>query len=402
MNGLITIQPIVKFRCRTCLSIIFDIDQYDVFYRKLMREHHTGCKLEYFNLEQYENCLNLEDDVTLESNTLHKERKRFNMDWFAHKARIINNIGLPFTQSDFPELLSGNYRQYIRKFGDEIVKITGGHPSFYRFRDIYTGFEKRFVTLEGMGVGRKFENQLRRLRMQKPALHDIKIMFHSKLHQILKETNEPDKRNGLIIFKNISLNKYISANISVYPNIILIDISCTYSPIICDTKGVLEFTQYLEKLRIILYGMIKGKVGIPNPLGWTITQYHLNQDGKIEYDGNDFHLTVDEFALGVIRCYVKNFPDGKRRLRIEKISTKKTIISDQLEWMKKFNDPKTIPQIYDLIDFSGFRQERRYHIGKHQKLLTEFPVENGETMEDGEAEKIHAITARDLLAMQNI
>ena len=57
-----------------------------------------------------------------------------------------------------------------------------------------------------------------------------------------------------------------------------------------------------------------------------LTHYHYGKDGKMEYDGEKFHITARDALGEFIRAYSKTLLDGSTIVRIEKIKTKRITV----------------------------------------------------------------------------
>lgn len=256
---------------------------------------------------------------------------------FLKKAIDINLNGDLFCCDDYT-MSKTNFRQKIHELREIIECIVPGRPCYYHLKDIeYTGKKYDHITLRGMEVGKKMQRQLESLYKQPPAIHDIKLTFQcSELYNYFVNTRKQiNPHNKGISYPMIRLNDHMVARVTVYPKTTVVDIGCTYKPIIYDPRGSLELVRILEKVRtgLELDGDAIVKT-IPNPLDWTITQYHFNRDSAEEFSGPRFHITVDEFAVGFVRHYSKRFQDGKTRIRSEKIVSPNRIVKEEIEQMK--------------------------------------------------------------------
>jgi len=272
------------------------------------------------------------NEVTQNSNTV---LQRLTAEEFRAMGKRINRQGQDFCYIDFP-MRKGAFRQRIFRIRDEIVCTTGGTPCFYRFKDIPTGPEKRSVTLEGMWVGKKFEEFLRDAQIQHPQIHDIKLKFESiTLHSFLKSRKwKVDPTNQRISLNEITLGKRQFAKVSIYPKTVQIDIGCSVEPLVYDIRGTFQLLQFLERIRYnLLYHTNFALEDIPDPREWIITNYHMNKDGSREYSGKKFNVTVENFSGGLIRCYAKNFPNGSTKIRIEQIQSPKCSVNEEINKM---------------------------------------------------------------------
>jgi len=275
-------------------------------------------------------------DVTDESNNHSINSLSPVLREFAKKIQRKNRMGQNVCVKDFPEIKQGAFRQNIKRLKDKglIITVIKGTFCHYKIRG-EVGRTKRTVTHEGMGVGTNMQDIINEASKQIPTIHDIKIKFPStQLYKnALKNGMTPNKHNKGILLGKFTLAKDIYAKIIIYPEIVLIDIGCTWEPIIYDIRGAQEFLGHLALLRYYLYSTFKTH-DLPESLDWTMTQYHLNQDGQTEFSDESFHRTVSDMTGGFIRMYAKRFPDKSLRMRLERIITPNTTIKHQIEDMQ--------------------------------------------------------------------
>ena len=268
-------------------------------------------------------------------NGLHGKR----LQEFARKCRSINRQDDYFCCNDYPELTGGNYRQLIHRLRSFLVCEIKGNPCYYRFKEEKTSFDRDDLTLEGMVVGTNMDKILRNVRIQPPAIHDIKLKFHSKqLHPYLMKIGkykENPHNKGIFLPQN-KIERHIVADIAIYPQTTVIDIGCTYKPIVYDLRGSLKLIGILQEIYASLIFDTDGEAkDIPHTLKWIVTNYHFNRDSMEEYSGLAFTRTFEDFAGGVIRYYCKEFPDGKRKIRQEKIRSPKCSIEEEIKNMER-------------------------------------------------------------------
>ena len=267
--------------------------------------------------------------VTDESNGLHVEDLSPKLQEFVREGKIINRLGQDFCCKDFPELGDSSFRQKIyklRKLG-WIVTTCRGWFSYYRIKGEYTGWERKDLTHEGMGVGTNMKNIINEASKKIPSIHDIKIEFKSeKTYQnAIKVGKIPNPKNKGIFEDKLWVSGHTYAKIAIYPKKVVIDIACTYYPIIYDFKGALKLIKsvtVIEDYLIIHYH----PRDMPNNLDWVVTHYHLNQDGQTEFSGTPYHRTISDFTGGFIREYSKRFSDASTRERKERIITPETTV----------------------------------------------------------------------------
>lgn len=325
-------DKIKYFRCVTCESPVYFINEEAPNKGIPIIEFHKDCKIEQYTGRQYTEYT---ESVTPKSHT------RYSMKRFLRKARIINRMGFDFNRVDYPELSANNYRQYARRaIKNGLIEKTDDMmvPS-YRVIGEKTGKNYAKVTREGMGVGLEFEMILRDTCLAYPKIHDIRIKTNIEgLYEILAEKYRKEKGNGRISLESIAIRPYVFATISVYPKTLEISIGCSRDAIVYDTKGAQELLLMLSEIRTSVLGIARSnqEIMIPSILEWIITQYHFNKDGNSkQYSGQQFEVKVKEMSAGLTRFYSKLFPDGITRTRLEQIRSPQTRIFDEIVMMIK-------------------------------------------------------------------
>ena len=279
--------------------------------------------------------------VTDESNGLRIEDLSPKLQEFVRKGRRINRLGQDFCCKDFPELGDTLFRQRIFKLKELgwIITTSRGWFCYYRIKGEYTGRERRTVTHEGMGVGTNMQEIINEASKQIPTIHDIKMKFPSKqlYKNAVKKGMDVNPTNKGIFLEKKTLTRDIYAKVAIYPETVTVDLSCTWEPIIYDIRGAQEFLGHLEILRLDLCSSFK-TFDITNSLDWTVTHYHLNQDGQTEFSDESFHRTISDMVGGFIRIYAKMFPDNSLRMRLERICTPNCSVKEQVNDMKNLGD----------------------------------------------------------------
>jgi hypothetical protein len=281
----------------------------------------------------------MSDSITENYNGIQIQQYTKTQQKFLKKAVTINKAGDLFCWTDF-DMSNDNFRQKVFELKGIIECAITSNPAYYRVKGMTYNYKVLdHITLGGMGVGKKMQNILESVSKQPPAIHDIKLKFECPkvYNYLIKFGHKPNPTNKGIVFSRIEVNDHTSLNFTVYPKTITIDLACTYKPIIYDPRGALQLVQILERVRYALTIDTKNLVEISDPLEWIITQYHFNQDSTA-YDGPSFHITVDEFSVGMVRYYSKNFPNGVKRIRKEIIKTPKRTVNDEIYEMNKLDD----------------------------------------------------------------
>lgn len=178
---------------------------------------------------------------------------------------------------------------------------------------------------EGMGVD--LINYIQDADKQIAAVHDTKIKLESNLHKYLIENGQiKNEKNKGIKFAIPTDNPNITVNVLVYPKTVQIDIGCTLQAFTDDYNGRKELAALLYSIWQRLCEYSGHKAEIPEPSNWILTHYHYGKDGKMEYDGEKFHITARDALGEFIRAYSKTLLDGSTIVRIEKIKTDKITV----------------------------------------------------------------------------
>lgn len=250
---------------------------------------------------------------------------------FFKKARLINQNGNPFSLVDFPNLKPGYFRQIILRLGPLVERIGKGNPQLYKIQGIDLPGSSHLVTPKGMMDTKIVEDLLQNLEHQPAKIHDIKIKFESDLHaNLVKKGCSVNTSNNCIVVSYHYPNNNITTKIQVYPQTTVVDIGCTYKPIIYDSSGLFFLLQHLAELRAYLLHLSNLKATIPNVHMWIFTHYHFGKDGTQELNGQSFHITVENFANGLLRYYSKVL-NGQKVARLEQVRTPNRTLAQELE-----------------------------------------------------------------------
>ena len=279
--------------------------------------------------------------VTDESNGLQIENLSPKLQEFVKKGKIINRLGQDFCCKDFPELGDTLFRQRIfklRKLGWIITNCKGSH-TYYRIKGEYTGWERKDITHEGMGVGTNMKNIINETSKKIPSIHDIKIEFKSEdtYRNAIKLGKIPNPKNKGIFEDKLWVSGHSYAKIAIYPKKVVFDIGTTYYPIVYDFRGALKLIKSVTVVENYLITQYRPR-DMPNNLDWVVTHYHLNQDGQTEFSGTPYHRTISDFTGGFIREYSKRFPDASTRERKERIITPETTVRSQANDMNNLGN----------------------------------------------------------------
>jgi len=267
------------------------------------------------------------DSITLNLNTYTPQLKEFLKESY----RINTKERRPFSYLDFKNLNKVNFRQIIHKLGNNIERVGASHPRFYKLKGIKLAGDSHKLTLDHMRDSTKFIDILNMLKDQPPKIHAIKIkVLNSDLHRLLLQKGATKNEHNHSIKVNFDSNdNNVSTKILVYPEIIQIDIGCTYKPLVYDPKTIWYLNELLSKTSYYL-SLLSGVV-LPSVSDWIITHWHFNKDGSTAYNGQSFHFTVEEASTGLLRFYSKNMKDGTTIPRLEQIQTPHNSLEQEMK-----------------------------------------------------------------------
>ena len=165
-------------------------------------------------------------------------------------------------------------------------------------------------------------------------MHDIKIKLSSNLHRYLVgQGYVPDKTNKMIKLE-MPNSSYTTVKFIIYPETILVDIGCSEEPITYLPAGATRLASLLAEAHHFLCAQSSHKAEIEEIGKWDSIHYHKNKDGKITYEGEGFHILLEDVLGGITRAYSKHFSDGSIFVRIEEIRREKIPIPKLLENMR--------------------------------------------------------------------
>lgn len=349
-----------KVLCVSCNPKKFhDIKEKSLISNETFLKIHKDCDLQYFTLDEYKRAI--DQSVTVNCHESHK-KQQYSVKWLVNVVEKINRMGEDAQSSDFPQLTKENFRKLserARKKGLIEYSSKGKTPTFVK-----KGFEisknRKSVTFEGMGLGKKFEKLLRDARLEHPKMHDIRFYFTCEsIYDVILSYNPTKvaKNTGGIHLPEYTLGDYVSSTVIVNRKSIEVSIKCSRNPLIVNQSGALQLIRHLEKIRSFLIAFSHcDNNDIPDILSWTVKSFHFNKDSHRPISMNmPFEYRVDEVTTGFIRFYSKVFPDGKKGTR--------------LEVLRQPNKP--VSQITDEMTRIG-----NYVAGNQDNSLTELEADN--------------------------
>ncbi len=240
----------------------------------------------------------------------------------------------PWCFEDF-NLKPNNFRQKLSVLKNIIEKVVSGHPSFYKINGTDLPGVVHSITLRPMGdTSEQFKEYLNELKDQPPMIHDIRLRIDTQeiYDELSSKGLTPNKNNNSILFSiPSSFDPAYNLKLLSYPKHTQLIVGCTFRPIIHDVPGILNLIFLLGRVTELLVNFISEPISIPPVSDWIITQYHFNKDGKEEVSGQDFHFTFGSVSGELIRMYSKEFSNGSKIVRSEKIMTPRITLQQELE-----------------------------------------------------------------------
>lgn len=202
-------------------------------------------------------------------------------------------------------------------------------------------FDYNLETKAPEGMGADLIKHILDAEKATPALHDIKIKLSSNLHSYLVEQGYVPHKNNKMIQLEMKNTYYTTVKFIVYPETILIDIGCSDEPITYLPAGATRLASLLAEAHYFLCAQSSHKAKIDEIEKWELIHHHKNKDGKMTYEGDTFHIILEDALGGVTRAYSKHFSDGSTFVRIEEIRREKMPITKLLENMRNVKPDAT-------------------------------------------------------------
>lgn len=208
------------------------------------------------------------------------------------------------------------------------------------------------VTQYHTGVNRDLLEMVSRIPMKERSLHDIHIAFSIPgIWERLRVAAPSLPMNS--VSKDISVAKYQFRNCEVRLTVhstgtVSVIVGCSSSPIPLTPLGMIEFTEILTRVEERFRYRLGGREGIDDggdmssrigdrppqaipPYGqWLVTMWHFGVDSVTESTGKRYQETWEVARNTFLRLYSKEFPDGKRRHRVEVEESPRTAVQDVL------------------------------------------------------------------------
>ena len=287
--------------------------------------------------ETYE--LNQDANSILRDNQLlhiHKELKK-GARYFVNKAIRINQTGKPFTFQDFPNISKHMWKQYIfalRRAGfvELITKSVFGYYRVKGFR-LNNNWEKLTSYPMGDTISYQYQNEICNTleecfkELDTPALHNIRLhlnddFVYRRVEQKYREQNpchieyNSSNKEFTITPPIFGFDEYSVKIILTRTNLVQILIKNTFKPIKYDEIGLLYLVNLLGEVRYYLSCYSRY---IPPVLEWNFVRADFGRDCKKPVNKMFPTMQFQHFSGALMRVYSKEWKNGEKRLRVEKI-----------------------------------------------------------------------------------
>ncbi len=175
--------------------------------------------------------------------------------------------------------------------------------------------------------------------LESPALHNIRLHFHDdNLYKAVESAYLKTKSDEIQYTpenRSYMLQPRFSGESNCDIKIILttrklvqVMFRNTFKPIPCDETGIQELTSKVEKIRRYF---TKYSNEIPPVKNWFFVSADFGRDCKKPLHRLFPTMEFRDFAGALIRLYPKKWPNGTRRLRLEKIIRPNKTLQETLE-----------------------------------------------------------------------
>lgn len=233
---------------------------------------------------------------------------------------------------DFPEIRYTYFKNIVWSLRKQrkIETHIRSRPSFYRIKGVYLPGRHDLVTNDRRGVRvESLVDRLGSLTYGPLMIHDIRMLTHAYgIHAALVDRGYLcDGASKDIFVKEIRLSKNRTAKVTVHNNDkFTVTITCSLEPLICGESDTFYLFASLGEIKNEIEHI--AGVELPPVDLWQLIQCHLNRDANTEFSDKAFNYTIENLASSVLRVYNKRFPEGKRRVRVEKIESPRKKLGD--------------------------------------------------------------------------
>lgn len=271
-----------------------------------------------------------------------------------NKAIRINQHGEAFTFQHFPEIRKNTYKQYIfhlRRCG-LVEKILVSGCGFYRVKGfrLEPGWESITAKATGVSITNNEDIQAKQEKtyeflqeyfdeLEPPALHNIRLHFYAdSLYFRLERAYEKNESSTIqyisanksfMLIPQVSWEHNCSVKILVTSkNLVQIMIKNTLKPLAYDENGIYELISKLGDVRRYLTNYLHSVAPVTQ---WLFVRADFGRDCKKPLGRVFPEIQFRDLAGALIRVYAKSWPDGERRMRLEKIISPNKSIENLLQ-----------------------------------------------------------------------
>ncbi len=299
--------------------------------------------------------LNADAIKVLEDNQLLHVHKELNEGGrrFINKAIRINQTGNPFSYRDFTEFRKNSFKQRVfqlRRCG-LVETIMVSDCAYYRVKGFRLDPYWERLTARATEVPitdnedfTKQDSVFQFLQeyledFDTPSLHNIRLHFYAdylyeRLELQRKENESYDiqyilANKSFILTPKFAWDRHCSTTIIVTSkNLVQVMIKNTLKPLAYNECGIYEL---LAKLGEIRYYLTAYYDKIPSVTEWIFVRADFGQDCKKPVGKIFPELQFRDFVGALVRIYAKPWPDGTRRVRVEKIISPNKPVSEIIE-----------------------------------------------------------------------
>jgi hypothetical protein len=164
------------------------------------------------------------------------------------------------------------------------------------------------------------------------ALHDIRLRFEVKgIYGIFSSQCNKSPNSDDISLPRWTIND-LENIATVHPkDTVSIIMGCSFCPVAVDVNGVVRLSNALATTKERISNLANNSLSIPDHMSWIVTMWHFGADTTTTYTRKKFYASWEEAQHALITVYIKDWKDGKSRVRIEKQEYPQKSLAEALE-----------------------------------------------------------------------